>query len=179
MMNLERIARDLEESYTQLALARAQSKDTTAKYRSGWIGGYQAMLAEAGYAVATDQYDAPLRPVRLITLAEATTEAPATEEGRMKREQAEERARALGHPLTSWWPSTLYQEAHAACRCGAVTATEFVPYSRDGRGSYVILTEPARAGDCQATNDTPHTAAPVTRRRPRTAAPHNGAATPS
>jgi len=81
MMNLERIARDLEESYTQLALARAQSKDTTAKYRSGWIGGYQAMLAEAGYAVATDAYDAPLRPVRLITLAEATTEAPATEEG--------------------------------------------------------------------------------------------------
>jgi len=53
----------------------------------------------------------------------------------------------LGHPLTSWWPSTLYQEAHAACRCGAVTAKEFVPYSRDGRGSYVVLTGPARAGE--------------------------------
>jgi len=71
-MNMERIARDLEESYTQLAWARAQSKDTTAKYRSGWIGGYQAMLAEAGYAVATDQYDAPIRPVRLVTLTDAT-----------------------------------------------------------------------------------------------------------
>ncbi len=65
----------------------------------------------------------------------------------MKREQAEERARVLGHPLTSWWPSTLYQEAHAACRCGAVTAKEFVPYSRDGRGSYVVLTGPTRAGE--------------------------------
>jgi len=63
---------------------------------------------------------------------------------KMKREQAEGRARALGHPLTSWWPSTLSQEAHAACRCGAVTAAEFVPYSRDGKGSYVVLT--ARAG---------------------------------
>ncbi len=82
MMNLERSARDLEESYTQLALARAQSKDTTATYRSGWIGGYQTMLAEAGYAVATDDYDAPLRPVRLITLAEATSKTSAAREDR-------------------------------------------------------------------------------------------------
>ncbi len=106
------------------------------------------MLAEAGYAVATDQYDAPLRPVRLVTLADATAESPSTEslsedEVRMTREQAEERARALGHPLTSWWPSTLHQEAHAACRCGTVTAQEFTPYT----GAYVTLNVPARGGE--------------------------------
>ncbi len=72
-MNLERIAGDLEDAYAQLGVARAQRKDAAAEYRSGWIGGYQAMLAEAGYAVATDRYDAPLRPVRLITLTDATT----------------------------------------------------------------------------------------------------------
>ncbi len=65
---------------------------------------------------------------------------------KMKREQAEDRARALGHPLPSWWPSTLSQEAHAACRCGAVTAAEFVPYSRDGKGSYVWHAPPRFPG---------------------------------
>jgi len=79
MMDLERIARDLEDAYTELALARAQHKDAAAEYRSGWIGGYQAMLAEAGYAVATDDDDAPLRPVRLITLVDTTAGSPTTE----------------------------------------------------------------------------------------------------
>ncbi len=81
MMNLERIAGDLEDAYTELAQACAQHRDAAAEYRSGWIGGYQAMLAEAGYAVATDQYDAPLRPVRLITLVEATSQ-PMSEQNR-------------------------------------------------------------------------------------------------
>ncbi len=34
-MNLERIARDLEDAFAQLALARAQHKDAAAEYRSG------------------------------------------------------------------------------------------------------------------------------------------------
>lgn len=45
-----------------------------------WISAaIPSFSAVRSYAITTDAYDAPLRPVRLITLVEATTELPATE----------------------------------------------------------------------------------------------------
>jgi len=77
----ERVAHELETAYAELdaALAR-ESRAENIAHRRGWIAGYRAMLAQARFAVRTDDRDRPVRPIWVITSERSAQERSRSDE---------------------------------------------------------------------------------------------------